>query len=80
MGEWKDIVVDDCIPCFNKYRGPAFTRSQNHDIWVLILEKAWAKIYGSYERIESGTTRECLRDLTGAPTKTLFMDDKRIWE
>lgn len=39
------------------------------------MEKAWAKIFGSYERIESGTCREALRDLTGAPTKTFFNKD-----
>lgn len=46
----------------------------------MILEKAWAKVYGSYERIESGITRECLHDLTGAPTKVLFMDNETLWE
>ena len=25
-----------------------------HEIWALLLEKAWAKIYGSYMRIEGG--------------------------
>ncbi len=39
------------------------------------MEKAWAKIFGSYERIESGTCREALRDLTGAPTKSYFIED-----
>jgi len=38
------------------------------------LEKAWAKIYGSYERIEAGTCREAFRDLTGAPTKSVLTE------
>ena len=41
---------------------------------VLILEKAWAKLFGSYERIESGLAREALNCLTGAPTEFIFMD------
>lgn len=37
---------------------------------VLLLEKAWAKIFGSYEKIEGGLPREVLHALTGAPTMT----------
>jgi len=35
---------------------------------VLVLEKAWAKVYGSYQRIEAGTCGEALYPLTGCPT------------
>jgi calpain-15 len=34
---------------------------------MLLLEKAYAKIYGSYERIVTGLTSIAIRDLTGAP-------------
>jgi calpain-15 len=37
----------------------------------MILEKAWAKLYGSYGRIEGGFMTEVLHDLTGAPTKLM---------
>ena len=36
-------------------------------MWVLLLEKAYAKAYGSYFKIESGDPAIALRDLTGAP-------------
>jgi len=42
----------------------------------MLLEKAWAKTYLSYDNIEAGLTRECLHDLTGAPTKTMWTDEK----
>jgi calpain-15 len=47
----------------------------------MILEKAWAKIHGSFSKIEAGLTSECLHDLTGAPTKDYFMgkDDESLW-
>jgi calpain-15 len=44
-----------------------FSTSAKNDLWVLILEKAWAKLHGSYERIMKGKTHNILRDLTGAP-------------
>jgi len=35
---------------------------------VIVVEKAWAKVFGSYQNIEAGYPREVLRTLTGAPT------------
>ena len=83
MGEWKEIVVDDLFPCKNRNALPMFTRGNDHELWVFILEKAWAKNYGSYFKIEAGLTNECLHDLTGAPTETLLphVDDaEEIWK
>ena len=30
---------------------PAFSDSVNNELWVIILEKAWAKLYKSYKHI-----------------------------
>ncbi len=35
----------------------------------MLLEKAFAKLHGSYEAIESGKPSQALSVLTGAPTK-----------
>ncbi len=55
-------------------------KGNGNELWVLILEKAWAKVYESYERIESGHTGEVLRALTGAPVKSVFTYSKNLWE
>ena len=68
------MYIDDFFPCTGSYGGPAFTRANGNEIWVLILEKAWAKIHGSYERIEAGLCRDAFRDLTGAPTKSVLTE------
>jgi len=47
------MVIDDCIPCYEK-GGPAFTQSKTNELWVLLLEKAYAKIHGSYDNIIAG--------------------------
>lgn len=33
----------------------------------MLIEKAWAKTHGSYERIITGQSYEALRDFLGAP-------------
>lgn len=68
-GERKVVIVDDYFP-FNPDTGNwAMSKSsQEKEIWVMLLEKAWAKIFGNYMRIEGGTTGEALPSLCGAPT------------
>lgn len=72
-GEWKVIGIDDHIPTL--YDKPAFTRGKNSEIWVMVIEKAWAKLFNSYENIEAGYPTEVLHCLTGAPTRTIFTSD-----
>ena len=49
---------------------PSFSKSKGSEIWVLLLEKAYAKIFGCYERIESGNESHAFNDLTGATSKS----------
>jgi membrane-bound lytic murein transglycosylase MltF len=58
----------------NRY-GPLFSKSNGDELWVLLAEKAYAKIHGSYEAIESGHSYEALMDMTGAPIKLIKFDD-----
>ena len=83
-GIWREIVLDDYIPVFEEDSSIslAFSRSFEDELWVSLLEKAYAKAYGSYKAIEGGCLIETLRDLSGSPFK-LFkpeVDDKdQIW-
>ncbi|KAL4474670.1 hypothetical protein ABPG72_002263 [Tetrahymena utriculariae] len=76
-GVWKAVYVDDHIPCCHKK--PAFTKANGNELWVLLIEKAWAKLFGSYAKIESGYCHEAMRDLTGAPTANfLTYEDAQV--
>jgi len=49
--EW--IMMDDYLPC--QHGRPCFVRSkQEGEVWPCFLEKAWAKMTGSYARMEAG--------------------------
>ena len=44
-------------------------KGYDNEIWPILLEKAHAKVHGSFQRIEGGFTGEAWSDLTGAPAR-----------
>jgi calpain-15 len=67
------VVIDDWVPTIEGK--VAFSNSRSGELWVILLEKAWAKLHGSYERIEAGMSHHSLSDLTGAPGYTYDMKE-----
>lgn len=51
----------------NKYNFDLINSGNGPELWVLLLEKAYAKVHGCYANIEAGLTGNAIRDLTGAP-------------
>jgi len=76
-GWWQSVRVDDYFPCFPG-GGPIYSRSNGNELWVMLLEKAYSKLCGSYESIKSGWAYEGMMDMTGAPCKTIRFDDSTV--
>ena len=76
-GEWIVVVVDDYFPCY-PYAGPIFSKSVSNELWVLLLEKAYAKVHGSYTLLRSGSAAKSFMDLTGYPTLAYSKEDSQI--
>jgi len=81
--------------CLAQTQDLAYSKARRNQLWVPFLEKAYAKIHGSYKAISGGHIAEAFLDLTGAPTlqigwhasraasvgsSTLYQDPKSLWE
>ncbi|KAL7716221.1 Calpain family cysteine protease [Entamoeba marina] len=70
------IVIDNQIPCHKETRTPLFTKSKSIVLWVMLIEKAYAKVCGSYFNIEGGFPFEALYDLTGMPQYRIVLNSE----
>ena len=77
-GEEQIVILDNYIPCDEKGE-PVFSSANGNELWVILLEKAWAKLHGSYERIIGGQAHLTLRDMTGAPAFEFETSDEEAF-
>ena len=63
------VTVDDHLPV-QKSGKPAFASCRDGEIWVSLLEKAWAKLHGTYARTEGGLPCFAASHLMGVPSES----------
>jgi hypothetical protein len=92
--QWETVIVDDYFPVLDDSHkmddsaGAAFGHSLHfEELWVPILEKAYAKYHGGYAALEQGYVHHALHDLTGYETEEVFLSQasrgarkKTLWK
>lgn len=74
------MILDDFI-AVDKKNEPYFLKAKNNELWVGLLEKAWAKLHRNYHRLDGQLTKETLHDFTGAPVRSYRTnkDQDALW-
>ncbi len=74
------VIIDDYFPCLKGTRCPLFARCNPSNIWPMLLEKALAKVYGSYYALRRATVEEIIPLLIDVTVDSLsFSNKKTIW-
>lgn len=92
-GKWEVLVIDDYVPCERDSRAEdgvrrgsdglptaQYARPHGKEIWAMLLEKAFAKLCGSYAAIEAGHTEWGIMCMTGGSAWRYEIADSGIWE
>jgi len=84
-GEWRGIVLDDLLPTSQVFEGYmdnttiyysrggnlCYLQGARRQLWVPLVEKGAAKLYGCYGSLKGGTFGEAMGLFTGFPTERL---------
>ncbi|XP_063751381.1 calpain-1 catalytic subunit-like [Eleginops maclovinus] len=64
FGKWVDVVIDDFLPTMNNQLLSVRSKTEN-EFWAPLMEKAYAKVCGSYTDMNAGLPSEACKDFTG---------------
>lgn len=75
--DWKYVIIDDTLPCFtSSYKDPTLIFGkcwESDEFWVPLVEKAYAKLHGNYQCLQSGQLDDALTDFTGLVSEKLIL-------
>ena len=64
-GKPQIVIIDDYLPVTKYNKSLVYAKSKGNEIWVPLIEKAWAKVNGGYVNIIGGLTGEAFEYLIG---------------
>lgn len=70
--DFRDITVDEYVPYDPHECLTPFCRPHGNELWVLIVEKAMAKMFGSYSELLGSNSAVAFRALTGEKDTVLW--------
>lgn len=81
--KWITVTLDDRIPCMEKIiyapPRPLFSQPHENEMYILLLEKAFAKMAGSYTRLDGGFPALCWIALLGCQNVEYWVKNDSNW-
>lgn len=78
-GIWKIILLDEKIPATSgRFPDFVFSRTNDKELWVVLLEKGWAKLCGSYIRAVGGLPDEVFDCISNSASESIDISPKNI--
>ncbi|XP_019909411.2 calpain-1 catalytic subunit isoform X2 [Esox lucius] len=74
FGRWVDVVIDDKLPTIDGQLIFVHSKTPN-EFWPALMEKAYAKVCGSYADMNLGNPSEAMMDFTGGVYITFKLAD-----
>ena len=74
-GQFKILILDDYFPIIKGSNLLRFSKPVKSEIWLLLLEKAFAKLNGGYGSLFSCNISHVIQTFTGFPIERLFFYD-----
>lgn len=71
------LTIDDYVPVNPTTLKPMYSHLITNEIWPLLLEKAYAKLKGSYEKLNGGLPLDAMRTLTGYSGEHIILSNDK---
>lgn len=82
-GEWQVVMLDDYFPVDKNTLKPVFASPKGPELWVMLLEKAWAKVNGGYLNTIMGCPYDVMDCFTNFNNEFITLsnnlDREKLW-
>ncbi|WAQ96125.1 CAN8-like protein [Mya arenaria] len=75
-GSWKDIIIDDYLPTDGHRLLFCYNWEEIDEFWGALLEKAYAKLRGSYDALDGGKLTDAMVDMSGGLSERINLTKK----
>ncbi|KAH9512851.1 Calpain-1 catalytic subunit [Bulinus truncatus] len=75
-GIWTEVIVDDYLPTDGHNLIYCQNLERPNEFWPCLLEKAYAKLRGTYESLDGGKIQDAMVDLTGGISEVIDIQKK----